>query len=228
MKVGALIPCRTGSKGIPNKNFKDFNGKPLTQWSYDAAIQSGLFSKIIISSDGGAGSLVLRETEPAILDNERPGEFATDDADLDSLLWYYAGKHPDIELWCLLQPTSPLRTADDIKKSYKLIKPERYDSLVSVMNHPCFCWIKDAAGLKGKSINISTYHYHKRPNRQQRKDWFLENGAIYWTKRYVLETTKCRLGGYVGLYPMPPERSIEIDEPLDWFVASKIGEQWVG
>ena len=108
MKVGALIPCRKGSKGIPGKNFKVFNGKSLVEWTIDAAQRSNIFSKIVVSSDGGARNIVLREGDVDILDNKRARQFSTDDARLDPLLWHYAERYPEIELWCLLQPTSPL------------------------------------------------------------------------------------------------------------------------
>jgi len=222
MLVGALIPCRKGSKGIPGKNFKEFNGKPLVEWSIDVAQKSNVFSKIIVSSDGGARNIVLREGDIDVLDNGRAKQFSTDDARLDPLLWHYAEQYPDIELWCLLQPTSPLRTVGDIRAAHKMAKSAKYDSVVSVTPDPCMCWVDNAIGVKGKDHPISTYHPHKRPNRQDRQDWYKENGAIYFTKRYVLEHTRCRLGGSVGLYVMPKERSFEIDDPLDWIVAESI------
>lgn len=228
MKVGAIIPCRKGSKGIPGKNFKLFNGKPLVEWTINAATESNIFSKIIVSSDGGAGRIVLRQGDVDVLDNKRPRMFATDDARLDPLLWYYAEQYEGIELWCLLQPTSPLRTVGDIKAAYKMAKLSKYDSVVSVTPDPCMCWVDKAVGVKGVAHPIATYHPHKRPNRQDREDWYKENGAIYFFKKYVLQTTGCRLGGAIGLYVMPPERSLELDTPLDWFIAEKVSEQWAG
>ena len=103
-----------------------------------------------------------------------------------------------------------------------MAKTAKYDSVVSVTPDPCMCWVADAMGVGNKTHPIATYHYHKRPNRQERQDWYRENGAIYFTKRYVLEQTRCRLGGDVGLYTMPKERSFEIDEPLDWKIAEGI------
>ena len=217
MKVAALIPARTGSKGIPGKNFKEFNGQPLWRWSLDAAVKSGLFSNVIVSSDGG---LMDNKNEPGIVfDNERPAAFSTDEAGLDALLIYYANKYPEIDLWCLLQPTSPLRTAEDIKTAYKIVKVDKYDSLVSVTPNPGMIWVDKAAGKKGEDFPLATYHIHKRPNRQDRKDWYMENGAIYFTKRYVLDQMNCRLGGHIAIYSMPQDRSLEIDSPLDWDIA---------
>ena len=221
MPIGALIPCRTGSKGIPNKNFKEFYGKPLWHWTLNVAIKSGIFDKIIVSSDGG-----LNGDSPVhihvIEDNNRPSDLSGDNAPLDAVLNYYSLKNPDIELWCLLQPTSPLRTAKDIERAYKKINNEKYDSLVSVTPNPAMIWVDKAAGFKGTDYPLATYHIHKRPNRQDRKDWYMENGAIYFTKKYVLDQMGVRLGGKIVLYVMPQERSYEIDSPLDWLIAEHI------
>jgi CMP-N-acetylneuraminic acid synthetase len=226
MITGALIPCRTGSKGILRKNFRDFCGKPLWQWSYDAAFNAGVFDKIIVSSDGGF--VGMDEYSPAsvkrciglsitpIIDNDRPAEHSTDGARIDPLMVYYAEKYPEVELWCLLQPTSPLRTAQDIKTAHKMAVKDRYESVVSVYPEKGFYWVKDAVEFQGKKMPIATYNIDKRPNRQDRKDWYAENGAIYFTKAYSLIATGVRCGGEVGLYVMPQERSYEIDDAIDW------------
>jgi CMP-N-acetylneuraminic acid synthetase len=213
MKIAALIPARSGSKGIPNKNFKDFCGKELWQWSKDAAEESGIFDEIFVSRD-----------------EDRPSELCDDKASLDAVLDYYKEMHPDVEVWCLLQPTSPLRTADDIKRAWELFNTKgedgefKYESLVSTFPHPGFVWIKNAVGIPGDDDNpqpIATYHYNKRPNRQDREDWSLENGAIYFTRKYILDLFQSRLQGTIAVYDMPKERSIEIDDEYDWFLAEQ-------
>lgn len=221
MKTAALIPARRGSKGVVNKNFRELKGKPLYEWTLEAAVKSKLFDNIILSSDGGFSDVSY--ADPVIVDNERPAELSDDIANLDNLLCYYANQYPDVLRWCLLQPTSPLRTYKDIEKAHKLIDtPNRdgsvkYDSVVSVTPGTCMYWVKDAVEAHGKPQHVALYHYHLRPNRQERvKKWFQENGAIYFTNRYVLEQTGVRLGGQIGLYVMPKERSFEIDDEIDW------------
>jgi CMP-N-acetylneuraminic acid synthetase len=215
METAALIPCRTGSKGIPNKNFRELKGKPLWKWSYDAALKSSIFDKIILSSDGGFN--FVSDDHKVIVDNERPADLSNDDATLDSLLVYYALKYPDVNTWVLLQPTSPMRTYKDIQKAHKMILSGKYDSVVSVTPGTCMYWLKNVVEAHGKKQHVATYHIHSRPNRQERmKNWFQENGAIYVTNRYILEFTNCRLGGQIGLYSMPRKASLEIDDELDW------------
>lgn len=226
MKIAALIPARKGSKGIPNKNFRDFCGIPLWQWTLDVAEESGVFDRIIISSDGGLPPIV--NTPNMFFDNERPAEFATDKADLDSLLRFYAETNPDIDAWCLLQPTSPLRTAQDIKDAHKMLcealknGEPKYDSVVSVYNHPVLAWVANSAFYKGRKYHTALFHTENRPNRQDRKDWYLENGAIYFVSLLGLMQRGARIGLTPGLYVMPKERSFEIDDETDWRIAEML------
>lgn len=221
--IGAVIPCRTGSKGIPGKNFKLFYGKPLWIWTFDSAIESKLFDKIILSSDGGIRATNFRDTDSEIIyDNNRPAALSSDKASLDDLLIHYAIKYPEVDTWCLLQPTSPLRTADDIKAAYAMLQEtdkkgeKKYDSVVSVYNHPIIGWVANSAYHKGRKMHTALYHTNKRPNRQDRKDWFLENGAVYFVTLSAIQQTNARVGMAPALYIMPQERSIEIDSQLDW------------
>ena len=243
MNVAALIPARKGSKGIPNKNFKNFCGKTLLKWAYDAANESGIFNRIIISTDNKDidGDAILAKDIigcfKTIIDKNRPPELSNDTASLDDLLVYYSKMYPDIDLWCLLQPTSPLRTAEDIRQAFAMMEEKdatgdyKYESIVSVYSHPVLAWIDNAVGIPGSTDAediiqpVATYHYTKRPNRQERSDWYLENGAIYFTRKYILEYFKSRLHGTIGLYVMPKERSVEIDDLFDWQLCEWLMEQ---
>jgi CMP-N,N'-diacetyllegionaminic acid synthase len=229
VNVAALIPCRTGSKGIPHKNFKKFCGKPLWQWTHDVAISSGVFDKIFLSSDGGFNG--VGDTKLSFFDNHRPAELSDDKANLDDLLKYYSTMNKEYDVWCLLQPTSPLRTPDDIRKAYSIFNEKgsnddyKYESLVSVCPNPVFAWIKNSVGVPGDDDlpqPLATYHYTNRPNRNDRSDWFLENGAIYFTRMYIIKIFGVRLQGSIVMYEMPKSRSIEIDDPIDWNIAQHL------
>lgn len=94
--VLAIIPARSGSKRCPGKNFRDFRGKPLWRWSWDAAGRSRHIDLVIVSRD-----------------EDRPPELCTDEASCEDVLRYHLASAPH-DWIVLLQPTSPLRTADDI------------------------------------------------------------------------------------------------------------------
>lgn len=218
MKIAALIPARTGSKRIPNKNFKEFCGMPLWHWTYWAAIESGIFDLIVVSTDNEEMKFTDITDSTLVVDYNRPPELCDDGATQEAVLAFYAEKYPDVDVWCLLQPTSPLRTADDITGAYKMLVEDERDSVVSVFNDPLLFWVKDCVEVQGQQCPVASFHIDKRPNSQDRKDWFKENGAVYFTPTYTLKATGSRCGGRVGLYVMPKERSYEIDDETDWAI----------
>ena len=122
---------------------------------------------------------------------------------------------PDIII--LLQNTSPLRTGKDIDKAIRILKNKKFDSVLSVTPSKYFLWEK-----KGKNVIPINYNPLNRPNRQEMKSQFLENGAIYISKYLNYIQSKCRISGKIGLYIMKSEFSIEIDEKLDLELAKKI------
>jgi CMP-N,N'-diacetyllegionaminic acid synthase len=221
MKV-AFIPARKGSKGIPGKNKKDFCGKPLIQWSIEQAKESRLFDKIIVSTDDD--DILKLAKKLGVTSVRRQDELCQDDTMLDDVMFdYFARQENECDYICLLQPTSPLREVRDIREAFKRLKAKKGRlSVVGVTWNPLMGWVKDAT----KSGNACLYLVNKRPNRQSRDNFFMENGAIYWFKREAL----IRLGNRVGnpqetfLYEMSPERSLEIDSPSDWFIAEKMYE----
>lgn len=225
MKCVCFIPARKGSKGIPGKNKKDFCGKPLVQWSIDQAKKSKLFDKIIVSSDDNDVLAIAGKCGVEAV--PRVDELSGDDVLIDDVMYDYFVRQPNIyEYICLLQPTSPLRSVEDITESYKNIRKKKWWSAVGVQWNPIMGWVKDAA----KSGNLCIYQIHKRPNRQTRDNFYLENGAVYWVKQGVFLNSGNRIVNPVKTYlhVMPPERSLEVDTPYDWFLAEKTFEWMKG
>jgi|WetSurMetagenome_2_1015567.scaffolds.fasta_scaffold474463_2 CMP-N,N'-diacetyllegionaminic acid synthase len=227
----AVIPCRKGSKGIPGKNFRMLAGKPLYEWTMDAANDSNVFDKIILSSDGG-----FQYTEKSLktfyylyegiwVDNNRPDEYSTDAAQLEPLLLYYAKKF-DADVITLLQPTSPLRSSSDIVGAYSVFIGGNVDSVVSVTSVGDKYWhikrpsFSDIHSYSDNSILEPCYNPERRLNRQDPESNYLyyENGAIYITRRWLLEDKKCRIGGNIGFYEMSQQNSHQIDSEFDWKV----------
>lgn len=206
MKVGAVIPCKDKSRGVPGKNFRPMCGKPMWQWTLDAARNAGIFETIVISSNGGLdangpdGQLVYKNEE-VIKDIHN--------SSLDDLCKLYAEEYTHIDIWCLLQPTSPLRTAQDIKGAFKCL--DYHDSVVSVESVGDKYWVR----LNDK--NKALYDPNNRLMRQNSSTnvLFYENGAIYFFTREVIMNGS-RISENVGLYEMPSERSVQIDTEYNW------------
>jgi CMP-N,N'-diacetyllegionaminic acid synthase len=224
LKTVAFIPARKGSKGLPGKNKKIFAGKPLIQWSIEQAAATKLFDHIFVSSDDEDILRIAKDCKKMkVVPLERHPELATDTADMDDVLYDFFGrpgnKCKDI---CLLPPTSPLRLPEDISDMYKYLKFKKYWTVISVKWSDFIGWVEKPTS-RGP---LPTYNIEKRPNRQTRNDFFLENGSIYWFKHEIFHAYGHMIANHakVKLYEMPAERSLEIDTPFDFHLAERAYE----
>ena len=134
MKAVGVIPARKGSKRVPGKNTRLLGGRPLIMYTAEAAIESGVFDEVIVSTDDPSVEDLFRGDDRFVLD-PRPAAMAGDDVQLERVLLdiierrSLAGKYDYI---CLAQPTSPLRTARDFKESWALVELNRPDSVIAV------------------------------------------------------------------------------------------------
>lgn len=204
----ALIPLRGGSKSIPLKNIRLIAGKPLCYWVLEAAVKSGIFDRIIVSTDSEKiREEVSRFGFANVLIDRRPAELSTDTASTESVMIDIMGKY-QFDLLCTIQATSPLTEAADFTAAYDLFQKGNYDSLLTGVRSKRFFWNVD-----GSPINYDPLY---RPRRQDFQGCIVENGAFYITKREILEKFSCRLGGKTGIYEMNETTYREIDEPADW------------
>ena len=227
IKFICIIPARSKSKGIKNKNIKNLGGKPLIYWTIKEALKCNYFSRIIVSTDSpkikrisekfGAECPFLRpkklsgDKTPTIKVIQHVIKYLTDN-----------NKKNDFEYIVLLQPTSPLRKSHDINKSIKIFlsKKNKTTSLVSVTevedNHPArMYYMKNKYLVKNKLSEKNS-----GTPRQSLKKMFLRNGAIYILKKNNLNKD------FIGKKPigfvMPKNRSINIDDEFDFKVADNI------
>jgi len=221
MENAAFIPARKGSKGVPCKNKKIFAGKPLVQWSIEQAKETKLFDNIFVSSDDDDILQIAKDCN--VVPVERLKELASDTADMDEVLFDFFGRPGhECKNICLLPPTAPLRLAKDITAMYRFIKMKKYWTVVSVRWDDFIGWV-DQATNKGA---IPCYNVGKRPRRQDRNNFFMENGSIYWFKHDVFVTYGQMIANpyKVKLWEMPPERSLEIDTPFDFYMNERAYE----
>jgi CMP-N,N'-diacetyllegionaminic acid synthase len=223
--VLGLIPARGGSKTIPRKNLTLVGNKLLMAWTVEAARESGVLDRVILSTEDSEVAHVGKRlgAEVPFL---RPPELAGDtsssiDVNLHAVQWLEEkeGYRPDFVLF--LQPTSPLRNARDIQRSVELAVARRANSVVSVCpvhQHPC--WMKT---LDDKERMFDLYPQSSIPTRRQDlSEVFALNGAIYLSKRDWLLATRTFVGEGTYAYVMPPERSLDVDTPWDLHLADLI------
>ena len=211
-KVTAIIPARAGSKGIPNKNIIDFCGKPLIAWSIEQALQSKYVGDVYVSTDGEDIAKTAQKYGAKII--WRPAELASDNASSESVILHAVTelqKEYEVSTILFLQATSPVRLSMDIDNAIALYFEKAYDSLFSMSVLEDYCiWKKTESKLES-----FTYDYRKRGRRQEREKLYLENGSIYIFSTKTLLEYDNRLGGNIGMYEMPFDRSFEIDSMDD-------------
>jgi len=212
-EIVALIPVRGGSKSIPLKNIKYIAGKPLCLWVIEAICQSKSINRIYVSTDSDKIINVISSSELPVKILRRDPNLATDTASTESVMLDFMDK-VSFDILITLQATSPLTTAEDIDSAIKYFLDNGFDSLVTGVRTKRFFWSDD-----GKPVN---YNPLKRPRRQDSNGWIMENGAFYITKRSILKSQKCRLGGKIGIYEMQSEAAYEIDESIDWKIVEDI------
>ena len=207
-KIIAFIPARGGSRGIPNKNIKEFAGKPLILHSIEYALESKLVHKVIVSTDDSKISKISKNAGVSVI--KRPSELCTDTATTESAIEHYLHSSkvkPDIII--LLQATSPLRPKGSLDEALRHFQKGGYDSLLSICSTHRFFW-----RVKDDNTTYAEYDYLNRPRRQDMKlenVRFIENGSLYIFSHAHFEKTGNRLGGKIGFVEWPEDCNIEID-----------------
>lgn len=218
--VLAVIPARGGSKGVPRKNIRSVCGKPMIAYTIETALAAqDLFYRIIVSTDDEEIADVARRYGAAV-PFLRPAELAGDAVPTVPVLQHaarFVEQQDNIRLdWlCLLQPTDPLRTVEDIKMAMRLGQAGDCDSVISVVQvsavHPIL--MKRIEGDKLLPYCIEEKEGTRRQEYQPPA--YMRNGAIYLTRRDVLMERSSIWGDVIRPYIMPPQRSVGVDSELD-------------
>lgn len=221
----AVIAARSGSKGLRDKNIKELNGIPLIAYSIIAAKKSGCFQKVFVSTDSpkyakiaeqyGADASFLRSK---VNSSDTAGSWDV----VSEVVKRFEKQNRYYDNVMLLQPTSPLRTAEDIIESFKLMKEKNASAVIGVTeteHSPLWCnSLPDDLSME----RFCNEKYYDLP-RQSLPKYYRINGAIYLVSREELRQEKM-LRKNCFAYIMPRERSIDIDTELDFIIAEHMME----
>lgn len=227
----AVIPARGGSKGIPHKNTARIGGKPLIAWTIDAARRAPHIDRVIVSTDDDAITAIALECG-AEVPFKRPEHLAQDSTPgvppiIHALGWLAdnEGYQPDGVL--CLQPTSPLRSVDDIEAVVRVLSSGEADSVVSVVpshHHPLWMKLIDGEGyMRDYTCTTSI-----PPRRQELPPVYALNGALYASLVPQFLQRESWYGERTLAYVMPQDRSLDIDSEWDIRVADLILQQMYG
>jgi len=212
--VLAIVAARGGSKGIPGKNILPVAGRPLIQWSIDAARGSRHVDRLILSSDDAAIIEVARNAGcdvPFV----RDAALATDEASSVDVVIDALRRVPGYDIVVLLQPTSPLRIAADIDGALTRLVEGGAASCVSVReaeDHPYWTFRVDPAGRLARFAAPDGGMPQRRQDLPQA--WCL-NGAVYVARVDWFMRERTFLSDETVGFPMPADRSLDIDTPAD-------------
>jgi len=218
-----LIPARGGSKGLPRKNIKPLLGKPLIAWTIEQALASKYLDILIVSTEDKEIADISKKYG-AEISFMRPKELAKDNAKgIDVVLhvidWLKENdKRKQYDLLMLLQSTSPLRTKEDIDKAIELLFLKEAKAIVSVCevdHHPLWANTLPENGCMKNFIRKEIMN----KNRQELPVYYRLNGAIYLAYCDYIREQKSFLGSETFAYIMPKERSIDIDDDIDFRLA---------
>lgn len=215
-----VITARGGSKGLPGKNIKELCGKPLIAYSIDVARAFTSDENICVSTDSEEIKRVV-EAYGLKVPFIRPDYLATDTATSNDVLVhavnYYKGQNREYRRLCLLQPTSPLRTAEDVKGAMDLYRDD-IDMVVSVVKShaPAVLCQDDEEGF------VQLVYNKKALGRQQLADMYEYNGAVYVMN--VSSLLEKGMGGFSKRvkYVMSKEHSVDIDDIYDFYQVESI------
>lgn len=221
MKNVAIIPARSGSKGLVHKNIKTLCGKPLIAHTIEAALKSGLFEEVMVSTDSPEYAEIAKEFG-AQVPFLRSSDLANDQASswdvVREVIEYYESNGKTFDSVCLLQPTSPLRTDQNIHEAYELFEQKNAVTVVSVceMDHSPL-W----ANTLPDDFSMKQF---LRPevldkNRQGLETFYRINGALYIVQVDHLKNHANIYGEGSFAYVMDKKDSIDIDDMDDFLVA---------
>lgn len=216
--VLALIPARAGSKRMPGKNVAPFAGRPLIQWTAAAAAASRFVDRVVVSSDcpEAISAAVAAGAEAPFV---RPSALAQDDTgSADVVAHALEAMDRPFDIVVLLQPTSPLRTAEDIDALVQLLVERRAPAalFVSAVNKP-LAWIRTLAASGELAPVADAWPQPGAGARLVRP-----NGAGYavWAQRFAAERDFAPEGA-LGL-ELPAARAFDIDTPEDFEIAEAV------
>ena len=215
----AVIPARGGSKGVPRKNIKELNGKPLISYTIESAVSSGVVDRIIVSTDDDEiAELCASYSEIVVC--RRPAELSTDTSSTESALihaceYLASSENIDADYVLTLEPTSPFRAIPTIQKAVDLLSRPCFDSVVAVTEvTSVLARVKD-----GQFSHV----FENQPRRRQDRDaLYQESSTIYGTSMRILKQRKFVIGDSPAALIIAKDEAFDINDEFDFQLADLI------
>lgn len=225
-QVLAVVPARAGSKRLPNKNSMELCGKPLIQWTIEAALASSCIDDVVVSTDSESMARISKKcgaSVPFLRPDFLAGDNATNCEVVLHLLKTLSEQGKNYKQVFILQPTSPLRAVDDIEQAWSLFKEKKADAVVSVSQceHPPM-W-SNVLPDSGEMTQFLQPLLAFKDSGKNLPDSYRLNGAIYiFEVERLKQEKKFYFEEGIFAYKMPISRSVDIDTLVDFRFAESL------
>ncbi len=220
MRVLGLIPARGGSRGVPRKNIRMLCGKPLLQYTTEAALRAKRLARVVLSTEDEEIAEVGRRCGVEV-PFRRPEDLARDDTAMLPVV-QHAVSHLEeagdsFDAVCLLQPTHPFRCPQDIDGCIERLEQTEADSVITILtipiaHHPEWIYLENSAGF----LHLNTGHTEPIARRQDLSRAFHREGSVYLTRRDVVMKGNSLYGARLVGYLLDGKPSVDIDTEEDW------------
>lgn len=205
-----LIPARSGSKRIPNKNLVYLNGKPLIAYVLECGL--AVSEEVYVSTDSKDIAKVALDYGARVI--ERPPSLAGDLTPANDVIKHFLDEVDFKGAFAYVQPTSPLVQPHFLQRGFDKLATGGYESVISVTENTQFFW-----NSKHEAVNFVR---GQRPRTQDMEKWYAENGAFYLTSREAFENDGVLVNGRVGFIIMPQSLSFEVDTADDLHIIKNL------
>lgn len=211
----AIIPARGGSKRIPKKNIKDFLGKPVIAYSIEAALLSGLFEEVMVSTDDEEIAAVAKQygaTVPFMRSQKNADDFATLNDVIEEVLGSYNNEGKEFDNGCCILSTAPFVTAEKLKEAYNLLLQKKFDSVRPIVK---FSYPIQRAFKLSPNNNVQMFYpEYLKTRSQDLEPAYHDAGQFYWFR-----TDKMLAGTNKGGLIISETEAQDIDTLEDWELA---------
>ncbi len=225
----AVIPARGGSKRIPRKNVKPFAGRPMIHWPIRAALASGLFDDVLVSTDDAEIADVARAAG-ARCDALRPADLADDHTPLRPVLQQALRAHEaatgaQVDVMCSILATAALLDPDDLRAGRAALGPDTGAFVLAAAPFPAPV---QRAFTRTAHGGLEMLHpEHRLTRSQDLPEAFYDAGQFYWGARAMFLSDAPMFGPTTRMVVLPRDRAIDIDTPEDWIAAERAFGQTV-
>jgi len=213
----ALVPMKGHSERVPNKNLRNFNGRPLCQWILNTLSHTPEVDEIVVNTDSGRLADETRAFNATVLN--RPQRLRGDHVSMNKIILHDVAE-TDGDLYLQTHCTNPLLCSDTISEALSMFKESDCDSIFSVTPLQTRLWDED-----GVPIN------HQRDELKRTQDLpplYEENSNLYLFTNKSIKRCENRIGNNPTMYPMDEREAIDIDEPIDFMIAEKLHQKKYG